>query len=239
MKKTILTISDGNGVDSNFKKWPFYLRLLVSKNAIVINRSVIGASNEMIFMQLAEAVNSESIDCAIIQWSNPVRLDVIVDDFWAEQAKIDPTYHFNLVNNNLQKWWVTSASTNPYIQEYHKKYISFWQAVQRSQSYMMAAAELLKFHKINFVFSLCYKFNFLSPHRAILDSYPWVWHESTQGLSEFRTHSQFKEYDTKLAQPHTLIQLEWIDKVLKPNCKFVDYDQKSYYNIEKAVLKNV
>ena len=150
MKKTILTISDGNGVDTDFKKWPFYLSLLTSKTTNIINRSVIGSSNEMMFMQLLDAVEHHPIDYAIIQWTHPQRLDIVADEFWLKQAEMDSVYHFNLVECANHQWWVTSASKNNHIQDYHKKYIKSWQATQRSQSYMMAASEFLKFNKIKF-----------------------------------------------------------------------------------------
>ena len=237
MKKNILTISDGNGVDTDFKKWPFYLGLLMSKTANIINRSVIGASNELMFMKLADSVDQEEIDFAIVQWSFPNRLDVVANEFWQAQAKEDSVYHFNFTESAGKEWWVTSASENSYIRDYHEKYINKWQATQRSQTTMLAAAELLKQKGIKFVFSLCYEFNFVSPTKNILETYPWVWHSPNQGLSEFRTQSRFAEFDTGLPRPHTLIQLDWIDKVLRPSCEFIDYNQTTYYNIEQTLLK--
>lgn len=239
MKSSILTISDGNGVENTFKKWPQLLKILTIKTHNILNYSIVGASNEMIFMQISEAVKTNKINHAIIQWTIPQRIDLVADAFWREQASIDPVYHFNLISNNDKEWWVTSASTNAHIKEYHNKYINQWHATLRSQSYMMAAAELLKFHNIDFVFTLCYSFNFISPQIDILNSYPWVWHESNQGISEFRYKSQYLKYDHGKAQPHPLIGLEWIDQVLKPGCTFIDYDPKIYYNIEQSLLKNV
>jgi hypothetical protein len=238
MKSNILTISDGIGVDVDFKKWPFYLSLLTAKTSTIINRSVIGASNEMLFMLLSEAISNNKIDYCIVQWTVSNRIDLIADDFWLQQAKQDPVYHFNIIKNNNKQWWITSASTNHYVQEYHNRYIKFWQSQQRSQTWIMAAAELLKFHNIKFVFSLGYSMTFLEPNVDILDSYPWVWHIKNLGISEFRSVSKYKHFDQKLPQPHTLIQLDWIDKVLKPNCEFVNYNETVYNNIEQAVLKS-
>lgn len=239
MKNSVLTISDGNGVDTDFKKWPYYLKLLLSKSATVVNKSIIGAGNEVMFMQLSDTLSSQSIDYAIIQWSQPQRFDVIVDEFWKNEAAKDETYSFNVHKLTEQEWWVSSASKNNYVLDYHGLYVKHQQAIYRSQSYMIAAAELLRYHGVKFVFSLCYKFEFNAPHENILRSYPWVWHQDNLGLNEFRNHSQYFKYDTGLPRPHTLIQLDWIDKVLRPNCEFIDYDQTTYYNIEQAILKNV
>jgi hypothetical protein len=233
----LLTISDGNGVDNDFKKWCFYLKLLLSKTHTTLNQSVTGASNEMIFMQLAQAIQQGQIDQAIVQWTIPQRLDVVIDDFWSEQAQNDPDFSFNLVESNDYKWWVSSASKNEYIKQYHDVYIKYWQAHQRSQSYIIAAAELCKSNNIEFVFSLCYGFEFLAPLEKTLRSYPWAWHSTNQGISEFRNQSKYIKYDQGLPQPHSLIQLEWIDQVLRPHCDFIDYDQKTFYNIEQALLK--
>lgn len=239
MKKTLLTISDGNGVDhTDFKKWPFYLKLLLSKTHTVINPSVIGASNEFMFMQLSEAVNNHDIDYAIIQWSIPNRIDVVADDFWINQAQQDQLYHFNIVESNNQTWWVTSGSQNNYIQEYHTTYIKYWQSVQRTQSYIMAAAELLKFKKIDFKFSLCYNYEFQNPNKNILDSYPWLTYDNNRSYSDFRNVSKFSKFDENLSQPHTLINLDWINTVVKPNTSFIDYDESSYLMLEQYLLKN-
>lgn len=237
MKKNLLIISDGHGVDVKFKKWPFFLKLLVSKTHNVINKSVIGASNEMIWMRLIEAVREQQIDQAIIQWTWPIRVDVLADKFWSEQAAQDPIYHFNIVKAQGRDWWVTSASENAHIKEYHQLYVDPWQAALRSESYMMAAAELLCQHNVDFVFSLCCAFN----RTGILDeeilSYPWVWHQEFKGLHEFRQQSKYLKHDQGFAQPHPLIGLEWIDAVLNPQCDFIDYNQKTFYNIEQTLLK--
>jgi hypothetical protein len=176
MKPNLLVISDGNGVDTDFKKWPFYLKLLLTDQYNVINRSVVGASNELMFMQLGEALRTDKISKAIIQWSKANRLDVVTDNFWDQQAAQDPVYHFNFVENNQYKWWVSSASKNQYVQDYHTRYIKYWQAQQRTQAWMLAAAELLKSNNVDFCFSLCYNFTFADPFKDTILNYPWVWH---------------------------------------------------------------
>lgn len=238
MKKNILVISDGNGVNNYFIKWTGLLTLLCSKSIIVNNKSIIGASNEMIMMQAAEAIANNTIDAAIIQWTVSRRVDVVATDFWKEQAKIDPVYHFNIVKSNDTEFWVTSSSNNEFIKSYHTKYIQKWQADQRSQSYMMATSALLRSKNIPFIFTLAYNFTFASPFDKFLSQLPWAWHEPDAGMSEFRHQSEFASYDKNLHQPHSLIQLEWIDKVIKPAADFIDYDQKVYYNIQNQLLKN-
>lgn len=233
MKKTLLAISDGNGVDNDFKKWPTLLQLMTLDSLQIKNKSVIGASNELILMQIAESIETENIDCAIIQWTIPTRIDVVADKFWQEQAKIDPVYHFNIVQSNNQDWWVTSSSNNQYIKEYHNRYIKEWQAIQRSQSYMLAAAALLKNKNIPFVFTLAYDFKFDGPMAVAVKNLPWI----EQDLSSFRLISTYKDLDSGLAQPHSAVQLEWLDTVVKPSCDFIDYDPNRYYNIQKHLTK--
>ncbi len=238
-KKSLLVISDGNGVENKFHKWPFFLKLLTTKTLNLINKSIVGSSNELILYQLVNTIKEQNIDYAIIQWTNPLRVDVIADDFWVKQANIDPIYHFNIVNVLNNNWWITSGSQNTYIQEYHTKYVKNLHSNLRSMSWIMAASDLLKTNNIEYKFCLCYKLNFISPFDTILKKYPWVWHESNQGINEFRYTSQYFKYDQGLAQPHPLIGLDWIHRVLKPQCDFVDYDDNAYYNIEKSLLKNV
>jgi hypothetical protein len=64
-----------------------------------------------------------------------------------------------------------------------------------------------------------------------------VWHEPNKGLSEFRSSSQFYNLDQGLANPHSAIQLDWINAVLKPKCEFVDYPEIRYYNIQKHLTR--
>lgn len=238
MKKRLLIVSDGNGVDNDFVKWPTLLKLLTTKNLTVVNRSVTGASNEMMLLQLSDA-DLANIDYAIIQWTIPKRIDLVADEFWQQQAKIDPVYHFNLIENNKNTWWVTSGSKNPHVKQYHNQYVKIWHSTLRTESYMLSAAELLKFHNIKFAFSLCYQFDFIDPYKDILNSYPWAWHTPNLGLSEFRTCSKYLHLDQQLPQPHPLIGLEWIDQVLKPGTDFIDYNPTTYYNVEQSLLKNV
>ena len=233
MKKNLLTVSDGNGVDNDFKKWPTLLQLMTLDSLQIKNKSVVGASNELILMQIAESIECDDIDYAIIQWTIPWRIDVVADEFWQEQASIDIIYHFNLVQSNNRMWWVTSASENPFIKEYHTRYIKEWQATQRSHAYILAAAALLKNKNIPFIFTLAYNFNFDSTFKSAINNLPWV----LQDLSSFRQHSTFKELDRGLAQPHSAIQLEWLHTIVTPNCNFIDYDPKRYYNIQKHLTK--
>lgn len=238
MKQKLLIISDGNGVDVEFIKWPSLLKILTTKTLSITNRSIIGASNELMLNQLIEAL-TEPYDFAIIQWTAPQRLDVVANDFWSEQAKHDPVYHFNLVNSLGKKWWVTSKTINEHVRKYHDVYINSWQAGQRSCSYMLAAAELLKVHNVKFLFSLCYDFKFNTPVSTVIESYPWAWHEKYCGMSEFRYHSKYSKLDQGKPQPHPLVGLEWIDQVLRPSADFIAYDQQTYYNVEQSLLKNV
>lgn len=238
-KKTVLVISDGNGVENDFHKWPFFLKLLTTKTLNIVNKSIVGCSNELMFYQLINTIKGQNIDCAIIQWTAPLKVDVIADEFWISQANKDPVYDFNVVNVLNNSWWVSSASKNPYICDYNTKYIKNLHAELRSMSWFMAASEVLKSNKIEYKFSLCYKFNFISPFDNMLAKYPWVWHAPNQGINEFRYNSQYLKYDKGLPQPHPLIGLEWVNKVLKPQCDFIDYSGDAYYNIEKSLLKNV
>jgi len=233
MKKKILVISDGNGVDTDFKKWPTLLQILTHNSLTIDNRSVIGASNELIFMQLAEALTQTHYDHVIIQWSGADRVDVVVDDFWKSQAK-DDFYNFNLVTSNDREWWVTSASDNEHIRLYHDRYIKTWQAHQRSQGYILAAAKLLD--SIPYTFTLAYEFEFIEPMARSLKELNWVWHKNNTGLNEFRHVSTHKSLDKGLSQPHNAIQLEWLHKIIKPRCNFIDYPDERYTEIEKRLM---
>jgi hypothetical protein len=237
MKKNLLVISDGNGVETDFEKWPRLLGILLSQNFNIINRSQIGASNEFILLQLAEALEHNHIDHAIIQWTTAQRLDLLIDDFWHEQRKQDPKYSFNTATSNGQDWWITSGSHNSYIREYHTRYIKPWQADQRTYSTMLSGAKLLESKNIDYKFSLCYDFEFKGNFDGTLRSLPWIWHKPNKGITDFVNVSQYKSYDQGLSNVHPLVALDWINNVLRSQCDFVDYSDKTFYNLVTAIEK--
>lgn len=235
MKKNLLVISDGNGVETDFEKWPKLLGILMGKNLNILNYSQIGASNEFIMLQLAEAIEQHQIDYAIIQWTTAQRLDLVMDDFWQGQKTIDKKYSFNTATSNGQNWWITSGSHNTYIRDYHTRYIKSWQADHRTYSTILGTAKLLESKNINYKFTLCYDFDFTGNFADCLKSLPWIWHESNKGITDFVKLSQYKNYDKGLSNVHPLVALDWINTVLKSQCDFIDYDEKTYYNIVRAI----
>lgn len=235
MKKQLLIISDGNGVDKDFKKWPFFLKLLLSSTHEITNKSVFGISNDLMLYQLTEL--GKNFDQVIIQWSVPGRVDVVLDEFWAQQAAADSLYALNTTNTANRTWWCSSASRNEHIKQYHDRFLPPWLAGHRTEMCILAAAEFCRQNNIEYLFSLCYNFEFSPGMAQILHQYPWAWHQPNAGFSDYRYVSKYQDYDTGLSQPHSLVGLDWINRVLNPACNFIDYSQQTFYNIEQALLK--
>lgn len=227
----ILTISDGNGVDrESSPRWPTILRHLTDIK--ILNKSVVGASNETMFNLLRDTDLSD-VDHAVVQWTAFSRLDVIVDDFWITQAENDPVYYFNLHKILGDTWWVSSASQNEHVLEYHKKYIRTAQAKHRSTAFLWAAIAYLNHHGVPFTFSLCYDLD--------LDlDFPdgmWAWHKPNGGIRSFHEISKHGNLDIpECPRPHPLVQLDWLRQILIPKIG-MQLDESRFSKIEKMFIE--
>lgn len=236
MKKRLLIISDGNGVDSGSnRRWPTLLKLLLNQTHEVVNHSIAGASNETILFKLAETLGEQTFDQAIIQWNGYRRVDLVINDFLQPHVSREEKYN-RTTSINGKDIWVTSGCKNSLISQYHSM-IDNWHTKQRNQAFFLSAANILQQARVDFYFTLGYSFDFEPPLNSFVDQLPWLWHEHHLGLDNFRQISEFKDLDLNLPQPHTLVHLDWIQSVLLPQCSFIDYSPQTFYNIKQALLK--
>ena len=153
----LLTIADGFG-DSQavppwypgFLKWPEIINLM-TKGVELLNLSRYGAGNEYIMQCLRNNLNGQ--DQILVQWANPDRLDLVLDtnrEFWDEQIQSDAVYNSNLKEVNGVQYWISSDSKNPYVLEYHKKFITSKQHQLRSQMFVEHATLLLNNHDLKY-----------------------------------------------------------------------------------------
>ncbi len=218
----LLTIADGFG-DSravpawypHYIKWPEIIHLM-TRGVELHNLSRYGAGNEYIIQCLRNNLTGK--DRILIQWAMPNRLDLVLahnedcTEYWNEQIKNDPVYKNNVVELDDKRIWITSASTAPGVQEYHKKFISHQQHQIRSQLFVDYATLLLKHTPHGFLLTKTSKY--LS--ETVKDTANWYWHDKFQGMCEFRHQSKYAELELGLTQPTPLVQFDFIRQFIQP-----------------------
>lgn len=216
----LLTIADGFGDSQavpawypHYIKWPEIIRLM-TRGVELHNLSRYGAGNEYIVQSLRN--NLIDKDRVLVQWAIPNRLDLVLShnqeytEYWNDQIKNDPVYNDNVVALGNQRVWITSASTSPGVQEYHKKFIGRQQHQMRSQLFVDYATLLLKHTQHGFL--LTKTSEYLS--ETIKDTTNW--YNKFQGMCEFRHQSKYAELELGLVQPTPLAQFDFIRQFVQP-----------------------
>ena len=225
----LITLADGFG-DSiavppwylDFYKWPEIINFM-TRHTELTNLSRYGAGNEFIMQSLRQ--NLKGKDVALVQWAMPNRLDLVLppnNDFWEQQIKQDSMYKDNIVEINTKsvieigndRYWISSASQNIHVQEYHQKFINIRQHRLRSQMFIEHATLLLERVGVEFGFLLTYDGDYIRD--SVTDTNKWYWHEPFKGMNSFRRLSKFYELDFGLVQPISLIQFDFIKQFIMP-----------------------
>jgi len=239
----ILTLADGFG-DSQacppwypeFHKWPALLKLMC-KNITVIDKSRYGAGNEYIITQLRH--NYRSADIVLVQWAMPNRLDLMLSHSpdihaaWHQIRTDDPIYANNVETINDTAWWLTSSSTQSWIQEYHERYITEHQHQARSIMWVELAENLLVNQCHGFMLSS--QSDYLQ--QAQVNAESWIWHRPWQGLHEWRYHSEYRDLDLGYIQPIPLIHFDFIQKFVKPRFALDWRSDHELKTVESFLLK--
>lgn len=219
----LLTVADGFG-DSvafpawypNYIKWPEIIKLM-TKGVNLMNLSRYGAGNEYIVNCIQQNVNF--CDTALIQWAMPNRLDLLLAhnepelSSWHAEIESDITYNNNIRQVGDNKFWLSSASKNRSVKEYHSKFISTKQHQIRSQIFINYVILLLESKNINYKFMLTSSSHYLNK-AVTLD--PWLWHAPWKGMCEFRHISKYAELELGLIQPIPLVSFDFIKKYIMP-----------------------
>jgi hypothetical protein len=218
----LLTLADGFG-DScasppwypEYTKWPEIIKLM-TKGVNLTNMARYGAGNEYIINCLkANLLNKDKI---LIQWAMPNRLDLVLDNnnsiYWEEAISKDLVYSDNILEINNAKFWISSASTNTDVIEYHKKYIGVKQHQLRSLIYIDYARILLETAGIDYKFFLTVGDTYLTD---LPNKNNWVWHDPYMGMHEFRYHSRYADLELGVTQPLPLVQFDFIQQHILPS----------------------
>jgi hypothetical protein len=242
-----VTLSDGYG-DSKavpdwypkYWKWPEIIRLM-TKGLVLNNLSRYGAGNEFIVNQLKQ--NISSADKVIIQWAQPNRLDLILTekqyDHWRDIIASDPVYNDNIVSCGENKFWISSGSKTPAVQQYHQKYISLQQHRLRSQIFVEYAKLLLNQHNLDYRFMLVEDGHYLNVDAN------WICHEPFKGMHDFKRKSKYSDLDLGIVQPLPLVAFDFIKKYIMPsidlqwrNSREIDAVENMLHRHYQEAIKN-
>jgi hypothetical protein len=240
----LLTIADGFG-DSvavpnwypNYIKWPEIIKLM-TKGVNLKNLSRYGAGNEYITNAIQQ--NVDNCDVALIQWAQPDRLDLVLDQSEPHKTSLlstiasDTIYSNNIIELGSTKIWLSSASDTELVQNYHSKIISLTQHQMRSQIYINYVILLLEQKKINYKFMLSTNSQYLQNK---ISTMPWIWHSLWQGMSEFRYHSKFSDLDLGLTQPIPLVHFDFIKQFIMPVMNLPWRNEQEINAVESMLYK--
>jgi hypothetical protein len=207
----IVTAGDGFAANHIWPMWPHILQM-TTVDTEVTSLGAIGAGNEYIFNSVLNCINNVIPDLVIVQWAQSNRLDLILDtDHKIEIAKVDPVYNENIYNN----WWLSSASTQPYVKTYHCDYISGTQSKLRTKNYIISLTAILEKRNIPYLFSTTYASEHYPDNNINWDK--WVWHQPGQGMQEYSLLPRFNDIRLTEVQPSPLVHMQWVLDVLRPN----------------------
>ena len=120
------------------------------------------------------------------------------------------------------QWWLSNASGQFYVRNYHHHYIGPTQAQQRTRNYMQSLAAILTVQGVPYRFTSTYDTEFTPP-----DLDHWVWHEAGRGMEHYSRQERFAELRGTEVQPHTLVHAAWVQEILRPNLDFLDWREVS------------
>jgi len=147
----IFCFGDGYAHGHIWPEWPQILQALLPSNQVVV-KSGIGAGNEFLIDQL---LNSSCQGHSVIfQWAQANRFDKLLqDDHWMCMAKQDPVYFFNFETNLSGTWWLSSASQNQKIKEYHNFFVQSQQAQLREKNQKILVENYLQNQNCDYWFT--------------------------------------------------------------------------------------
>ncbi len=185
----IFCFGDGYAANHIWPEWPAIICALYPELEHK-NFGAVGAGNEFITSAIIQAHITDPDAFFLVQWAQHNRFDKLLeDDSWDEIIKTDPVYHFNTVELDEQKWWISSASTQKDIQYYHQHYIQNKQSLHRTVNYMYLVSNLLKNQSIFF---------------------------STDSMSAYSSLSRFTGIRQNEVQPSPAVHMCYVEEEILP-----------------------
>lgn len=213
--KLIITAGDGFAANHIWPMWPRLLSKYMPDHQI-ISTGKPAAGNEFIFNSVLSAISYKTPDLVLVQWAQCQRLDLLVDNQDKRDTALqDEVYHHNLYRIEKNEWWLSNASTQNYVRQYHSEYIGHKQALSRTKNYIISLAAILHSREIPFRFFSTYDVECYPD--SDIDWDHWAWHEAGKGMEHYSRQPQFVDIRGSEVQPSTAVHDAWLQEVLVPS----------------------
>ena len=209
----ILTIGDGFAAGHMWPMWPTILQLCL-KNSKIVSLGKPAAGNEYIYTKTLEAINENTYDLVLVQWTRSNRLDLLLDGRTELNTIIesDSVYKHTVYDD----WWLTSASQTDYVKQYHS-IITPQQHQLRTINYILGLESTLTVKKIPFAFFSTYDLDFTSHKLAnSINWNHWAWHDPFKGMHSYSNGERFDSVRTPVHQPTPPVQYQYLIDVIGP-----------------------
>jgi hypothetical protein len=210
--KKIYTFGDGFATGHLWPEWPQILQALVPDYTVNNTCSAIGAGAEYLVTGLVDLVPELENNMVIFQWPMAARFDKLIEDkHWFHVGKTDPVYHFNFHKRSYGTWWISSASQQPQVREYHEKFVQAGQHKIRLKNYQTLVRNTLE----NLNCAYCFT--------------------STDEQQYYSTLNRFAETRQQEVQPSPVVHYYFLTEKILPNINIV-YDSARAEKLETLII---
>jgi hypothetical protein len=209
--KKIYTFGDGFATGHLWPEWPQILQALVPDYSVNNTCSAIGAGAEYLVTGLVDLVPELANNLVIFQWPMAARFDKLIEDkHWFHVGKTDPVYHFNFHKRPYGIWWISSASQQPQVREYHEKFVQSEQHKIRLQNYQTLVRNTLENLNCGYCFT------------------------STHEHQYYSTLNRFAEIRQQEVQPSPVVHFYFLIEKILPQINIV-YDSSRAAKLETLI----
>ena len=192
-------------------EWPQILQALVPDYTVNNTCSAIGAGAEYLVTGLVDLVPELENNLVIFQWPMAARFDKLIEDkHWFHVGKTDPVYHFNFHKRPYGTWWISSASKQPQLREYHEKFVQSGQHKIRLQNYQTLVRNTLENLNCGYCFT------------------------STHEQQYYSTLTRFAEIRQQEVQPSPVVHYYFLTEKILPQINIV-YDSARAQRLENLI----
>jgi hypothetical protein len=225
--KKIYTFGDGYASSHIWPEWPVILEALFPDYSFA-HHGAVGAGNEFIYNAIVQAHLENSEAYFLVQWAQAQRFDKLIEDStWDDIIDTDPVYYFNRVQLAENQWWISSASQQPSVVNYHKHYIQSKQSRLRMLNYVYLVGNLLK-NKSLFFSTIDLKFT--KDEQQYVNNNNWV----EENMFDFSFQPRFSNIRQTEVQPSPVVHLYYVKEYLLPALPFT-VDHSRFIELERRI----
>jgi hypothetical protein len=209
--KKIYTFGDGFATGHLWPEWPQILQALVPEYQVNNTCSAVGAGAEFLVTGFVDLVPELENQLVIFQWPQPDRFDKLIEDkHWFHIGKTDPVYHFNFHKRPYGIWWISSASQQAEVQEYHSKFVQMEQHRIRLKNYQTLVSNTLENLNCEYFFTSTFDHHYYS------------------------TLNRFAETRQQEVQPSPIVHYYFLMEKILPNIN-ITYDPVRAQRLENLI----